>query len=82
MGSEEEQERATGMGGVEPLSDDALRERGLAVLEKHLGPVQALRFVGLLSREPFDYQSWRGGHFAGKSLVEILSEARASAGRS
>ena len=47
--------------------------RGIAVLEANLGPVEALRFLALLSREPFDYQSWRDKHFQGMSLVEILT---------
>jgi hypothetical protein len=46
-----------------------------AVLDANLGPVEALRFLALLSREPFDYQTWRDKHFQGKSLVEILSSA-------
>ncbi len=63
---------------AEPLADDALRAQGVAVLEEHLGPVQALRFLALVSREPFDYQSWRDQHFRGMSLGEILSRARVS----
>jgi hypothetical protein len=44
--------------------------------EANLGPVEALRFLALLSREPFDYQSWREKHFQGMSLVEILTRAK------
>jgi hypothetical protein len=36
----------------EQLPDDALRAKGLAVLEAHLGPVHTLRFLALMSREP------------------------------
>lgn len=79
MGSEEDRGRPTDLGAVELLADDAFLGWGLAVLEEHLGLVQALRFLAILSRETFDYQSWRGGHFAGKSLAEILSEVRAAA---
>lgn len=60
---------------AEPITDDLLRVKGMAVLDANLGPVEALRFLALLSREPFDYQSWRDKHFHGKSLVEILSGA-------
>jgi hypothetical protein len=42
----------------EPLADEALCAKGLAVLEEHLGPVDALRFFMLISRQPFDYQHW------------------------
>jgi hypothetical protein len=43
---------------------------------KTTGAVEALRFLALISREPFDYQGWRRKHFAGKSLEEILTEAQ------
>jgi hypothetical protein len=51
------------------MADDALRATGMAILKASLGPVQALRFLALLSRDPFDYQSWRDQHFAGMSLA-------------
>ncbi|HEX7184278.1 MAG TPA: hypothetical protein VF756_20790 [Thermoanaerobaculia bacterium] len=57
------------------LADDVLRAKGMAALEANLGPVEALRFLALLSREPFDYQSWRDKHFQGMSLEEILTRA-------
>jgi len=60
---------------IEPLADDALRAKGMAVLDANLGPVEALRFLALLSREPFDYQSWRDKRFQGMSLAEILTKA-------
>lgn len=61
---------------AEILADDALRARGMGILEANLGPVEALRFLALLSHEPFDYQSWRDKHFQGMGLTEILSKAR------
>ena len=66
---------------AEQLDDDALRARGLAVLEERLGPVQALRFLALISREPFDYQAWRESHFAGMSLDQILAEVGSGAAK-
>ena len=60
------------------LEDDALYAKGLAVLEDHLGPVQALRFLALISRQPFDYQHWRQQHFEKMSLAEILVQAQAA----
>lgn len=60
---------------AELLADDALRAKGMAVLDANLGPVDALRFLALLSREPFDYQSWRDKHFQGMSLTEILTRS-------
>lgn len=61
----------------ETLADEALCKEGVVVLEKGLGPVQALRFLAMISRQPFDYQTWREQHFAGLSLGEILSGAQA-----
>lgn len=55
-----------------------LRERGLAALEEDLGPVQALRFLAMISRQPFDYQKWRQQEFDGMTLSEVLSQASAT----
>ena len=65
----------------DPQTDEALCARGLALLEDQLGPVQALRFLALISRQPFDYQRWRREQFEGMSLAEILTRARAAAGQ-
>jgi len=62
----------------EQLTDDALRAKGLAVLEDHLGPVHTLRFLALMSRESFDYQGWRQQHFGAMSLEEILAQAQSA----
>jgi hypothetical protein len=62
----------------EQLTDEALRAKGLAVLEDHLGPVHTLRFLALMSREPFDYQDWRQQHFGAMSLEDILAQVRST----
>jgi hypothetical protein len=59
-----------------PITDDALCAKGLTVLEDHLGPVEALRFLALISRQPFDYQRWREQYFGDMSLAEILTQAQ------
>ena len=64
-----------------PLADEALCVKGLAVLEDHLGPVDALRFFALISRQPFDYQRWRQQHFGAMSLAEIFIQAEVLAKR-
>lgn len=66
---------------AETLTDDVLRAKGMAALEANLGPVEALRFLALLSREPFDYQSWRDKNFQGMSLAEILTRAATETSR-
>jgi hypothetical protein len=63
---------------ADSFEDNALCAKGLAVLEDHLGPVQALRFLALISRQPFDYQHWRQQHFGKMSLAEILVQAQAA----
>lgn len=62
------------------FTDDALCAKGLAVLEDKLGPVQTLRFLALLSRQPFDYQQWRDQHFSGMTASEIVERAEPSRG--
>jgi hypothetical protein len=57
---------------AELMTEDKLREIGLAVLEEELGPVEALRFLALVRHEPFDYQKWREEEFAGLSVDELF----------
>ena len=58
------------------MADDVLREQGLAVLERELGPTQALRFLAMVSRQPFDYQKWRHEHFDEMNANEIFTKAK------
>jgi len=60
---------------TEQMADTALREKGLTALEQQLGPAQTLRFLAMVSREPFDYQKWRRKTFDGMSLGQVLSGA-------
>ena len=60
-------------------TDAALREKGLAALEQELGLTKALRFLAMVSREPFDYQSWRQQQFDRMSLEEVLSQSNKTA---
>ena len=59
---------------AETSTDAVLRDRGLTALEQELGPGEALRFLAMLSRQPFDYQDWRQKQFDGLSLRTILSQ--------
>ena len=56
------------------LTDQELRRQAVRVLSEGLGPVDALRFLALVSREPFDYQRWRQEHFSSYSIDELLEE--------
>jgi hypothetical protein len=42
--------------------------------------VDALRFLALVSREPFDYQQWRKEYFSRYSVEELLEEVRSQHG--
>ena len=48
----------------------------MRALTENLGPVQALRFLALVSREPFDYQEWRRQYFSQYDVDELLIELR------
>lgn len=61
---------------AELLAEQELRRRAVLALHEHLGPVEALRFLALISREPFDYQKWRSEYFAQYDVDRLLEEAR------
>ncbi|SDN40367.1 hypothetical protein [Desulfonauticus submarinus] len=50
------------------ITDTEIKLKGLQVLVKYLGDVEAERFIALIQREPFDYTAWRK-----QSLDEDLS---------
>jgi hypothetical protein len=41
---------------AELLTENELRRQAVRALHERLGPVEALRFLALISREAFDYQ--------------------------
>ena len=57
-------------------SEEELRRQAVRVLSDSLGPVDALRFLALVSREPFDYQQWRKQYFSRYNVDELLEEVR------
>lgn len=58
------------------LTDEELRQQAVRTLTETLGPVEALRFLALVSREPFDYQTWRREYFSQYDMDELLTELR------
>lgn len=58
------------------LTEQELREQAVRALADRLGPVDALRFLALVSREPFDYQQWRKEYFSHYDVDELLEEVR------
>jgi len=57
---------------AELRTDDEIRRTALAILGKELGPVDAVRFLALVRREPFDYQSWREKSLGGLSVDQLF----------
>ena len=57
------------------MTDTELMVKGLQVLSRYLGDIEAERFVALLLREPFDYTKWRQGQWDDLSLEEISRQA-------
>lgn len=58
------------------LSESELRRQAVQALSESLGLVDALRFLALVSREPFDYQEWRRSHFSQFNVERLLEETR------
>jgi hypothetical protein len=58
------------------LTKEELRQQAVRALSDSLGPVDALRFLALVSREPFDYQQWRQKYFAKYGVDQLLEEVR------
>jgi hypothetical protein len=59
------------------MTDTEIRSKGLEILAKHLGDVEAERFIALIQREPFDYTKWRQGMDEDLSIEEISRRAMA-----
>lgn len=61
---------------VKQLTEEELRQRAVEALSEKLGPVDALRFLALISHEPFDYQKWRREYFSRYNIDELTAEIR------
>ena len=56
-------------------TDTEIRVRGMEILMKELGQVEAERFIRLMIQEPFDYTKSQRGLFEKKTIEEISREA-------
>ena len=56
-------------------TDTVLRNKGMRILIKTLGNVEAERFITLINREPFDYTEWQQNLFEGMSVRELSNAA-------
>ena len=55
--------------------DAEIKVLGFEILARHLGLVEAERFITLIQREKFDYTRWRQNLFAELSGEEISRQA-------
>ena len=59
------------------MTDTEIRSKGVEVLAKYLGDIEAERFIALIQREPFDYTKWRQDMDEDLSIEEISKKAMA-----
>ena len=52
-----------------------IMNKGMQCLTKHMGVVDAERFISLIIRERFDYTKWQREYFDAKTPEEISVEA-------
>jgi hypothetical protein len=57
------------------ITDTEIRMKGLQVLAKYLGDIEAERFIALIQREPFDYTKWREDLDEDLTIEEISRRA-------
>ncbi|MGC9396046.1 MAG: hypothetical protein ACP5J4_14480 [Anaerolineae bacterium] len=55
--------------------DAEIKVLGFEILSRHLGLVEAERFITLIQREKFDYTQWRQNLFTELSGEEISRQA-------
>jgi len=60
------------------ITDSEIRKRGMDALIKHLGEVEAERFITLIIREPFDYTQWQRDLWPDTGLEESSKKAMES----
>ena len=56
-------------------TDTIIRNEGMEILAKHLGMVEAERFIMLMQKETFDYTKWQENLFENMSIEEISKRA-------
>lgn len=54
------------------MTETKIQVKGMEVLTRELGLVEAERFIALMLREPFDYTEWRNENvFPGLTVEQI-----------
>ncbi len=59
------------------LSDNELTVRGMNLLKEEFGPVDAERFVYVMTRDGFDYTEWQRNLFKGETVRSLGEKMRA-----
>lgn len=57
-------------------SDTLVRLDGIQALQERLGPVEAKRFIVLISRDSFDYIEWQQTLWLDKTVDEVFAMAK------
>jgi hypothetical protein len=57
------------------LTETEIKLKGMKVLTRGMGKVEAERFISLLLREPFDYTRWQQDLFSNMSVKELSNMA-------
>jgi len=53
------------------ISDNELTMRGMNLLKEEFGPVDAERFVYVMTRDGFDYTEWQRNLFKGETVRSL-----------
>jgi len=53
------------------ISDNELTMRGMNLLKEEFGPVDAERFVYVMTRDGFDYTEWQKDLFKGETVRSL-----------
>ena len=56
-------------------TDTVIRYEGMEILAKHLGMIEAERFIMLIQKEQFDYTKWQENLFENMTVEEISNKA-------
>ncbi len=57
------------------ITDTEIKVKGVRILSRHLGDVEAERFIALIQREPFDYTKWHQEEDEALSIEELSQRA-------
>lgn len=56
-------------------TDSEIKQKGIELLIKELGEIEAERFITLIIREPFDYTEWQKNLWPDISVEELSKKA-------